>query len=176
MSVTAPPSARPFVALGSLVLVLATIGAIVLCVQQALAARPPHGYQADIVNIARQLGLAPARPTFSEEGPGRPVGPGGANGQLSLAAQTIGISLTQLRQELAGASLQQVAQNHGVDPTTLANALKTASDAQVDAAVSDGRLTADQATQRKAQADQRIDQMMTQVRGSGGRALSSTGQ
>ena len=45
----------------------------------------------------------------------------------------------------------------------VATALKNAAHQRIDADVAAGRLTADQATQRKQQVDQRIDQQMTEV-------------
>jgi hypothetical protein len=73
-------------------------------------------------------------------GPAARAGQGGRGGaqNLNVAAQVIGIPLTQLQQELPGSSLTQVAQAHGADPAVVATALKTA-------------------------ADQRVDQQMTQV-------------
>jgi hypothetical protein len=82
---------------------------------------------------------------------------------LSTAAQAIGISETQLQQELTGKSLTDVAAAHGKSATDVGTALKNAAHTRIDQAVTAGRLTADQATQRKQQADQRIDQEMTEV-------------
>jgi hypothetical protein len=97
-------------------------------------------------------------------GPGRggAHAPGGGR-NLSTAAQAIGISETQLQQELTGKSLTDVAAAHGKSATDVATALKNAAHTRIDQAVTAGRLTADQATQRKQQADQRIDQEMTEV-------------
>jgi hypothetical protein len=69
-----------------------------------------------------------------------------------------------LRAELATSNLAQAAQTHGLDPSVVAAAVKSASDAQVDAAVTSGRLPDEEAAERKAQADQRIDRLMTQTR------------
>ena len=95
-------------------------------------------------------------------------GPGGGGdrrmgGGLDAAAQTLGIGVDQLRQELQGKTLTQVAQAHNVDPTTVANALKTAANARIDQEAAAGRIPADQVAAAKQQAAQRIDQMMTQV-------------
>ena len=112
-------------------------------------------------------------------GPGR-GGPGGAFGfggpgifreGLAAAATAIGITPEQLRTELPGKSLAQVAQAHGKTANDVATALKNAAHQRIDQAVSNGRLTADQANTQKAQADQRIDQLVNQVlpqRGPGG--------
>ena len=80
---------------------------------------------------------------FGPGGPGGFRGPGGHGfggrgliGQaLNVAAQAIGISTDQLRQELPGKSLTQVAQAHGKNPTDVANALKNAGHQRVDQAV-----------------------------------------
>jgi hypothetical protein len=169
MSVVAQPRSRPILAIGSLLLIVGLFVAAIVVVQQALVARSPSGYQVGIVNLGRQIGLAPPQPTFGDPrqprgGPGA-GGPAsaGAGGQLGIAAQAIGVSMEQLRTELASASLTQVAHAHGVDPAAVSAAMKSASDAQVDSAVSDGRLSADQAAQRKTQAEQRVDLLMTQV-------------
>jgi hypothetical protein len=50
----------------------------------------------------------------------------------------------------------------------VATALKNAAHQRIDQAQSAGKLTADQATQRKQQVDQRIDQMLNQVVPQGG--------
>jgi len=162
MSTIAQPRSGPILAIGSVVVLVGGFVAIVMVVQQALVTRTPSGAQVPIVNLARQIGLAPPRPTFGDPQPGF-GGNAGLGGQLGAAAQSIGISTDQLRTELASQSLRQVAQAHGLDPGVVAAAMKSASDAQIDAAVSDGRLTTSQAAQRKAQADQRIDQVMSQA-------------
>ena len=166
MSTVAQSRSGPILAIGSVVVLVGLFVASVMVVQQALVARTPAGYQVPIVNLARQIGLAPPQPTFGDPQPRG--GQGFASyaalgGQLTVAAQTIGISMDQLRTELAGQSLTQVAQAHGADPDAVRAAMQSAADAQVDAAVANGRLTADQATRRKAQAAQRVAQLMTQV-------------
>jgi hypothetical protein len=93
-------------------------------------------------------------------GPGR----GGRGGDLTAAAQAIGISVDQLRQELPGKSLAQVAQAHGKTANDVATALKNAANQRIDQAVADGRLTAAEATQRKQEVAQRIDQQVSEVR------------
>jgi hypothetical protein len=84
-------------------------------------------------------------------GPGRGFGPGGPGKGFSLAlrtqfldtaAQAIGITPDQLRQELPGKSLAQVAQAHGKTAADVANALKNAA---------------------HTAADQRIDQLVNHV-------------
>ena len=83
---------------------------------------------------------------------------------LDVAAQAIGVTPEQLRTELAGKSLAQVAQAHGKTGADVATALKNAAHTRIDQEVTSGRLTAAEATQQKQQIDQRIDQRMTEVR------------
>jgi hypothetical protein len=71
-----------------------------------------------------------AQPTLSEQNtPGHEHHRGEL---LAVAAQAIGITPEQLRQELPGKSLAEVAQAHGKNPADVANALKTASDQHID--------------------------------------------
>jgi hypothetical protein len=77
------------------------------------------------------------------------------------AAQALNMQPEQLRQELQGKTLTDVARAHNVDPTTVANALKTQASQRVDQAASAGRIPADQVATAKQQANQRIDELMT---------------
>ena len=90
----------------------------------------------------------------------RGTGRGGFGLGLEAAARAIGISPDQLRQELPGKSLADVARAHNVNPTAVANALKSEASTRIDQAVSAGRITADQATQMKQRLNDRIDQQM----------------
>lgn len=155
---------------------------------QAAPARP--SYQAFIDALARRLGITSERlqqaitETRTELGlpqvggkfgfgpawRGHGFGPGGRGHgfgpiglDLSVAAQAIGISADQLRQELPGKSLAQVAQAHGKNPADVATALKNAANQRIDQAVAAGRLTAEQATQLKQRTAQAIDQRLNQV-------------
>jgi hypothetical protein len=110
----------------------------------------------------------PATGGFPGRGPGGPGGPRGfafgrGGVELNAAAQAIGISVDQLRTELRGQSLAQVAQAHGKSPNDVATALKNAFHTRLDQAVAAGRLTTDQANQLKQRGDERIDQRMNQV-------------
>jgi polyhydroxyalkanoate synthesis regulator phasin len=97
-------------------------------------------------------------------GPGRGfAGRGILGAGLDTAATAIGITPQQLRQELPGKSLAQVAQAHGKTANDVATALKNAAHQRIDTAVANGRITADQANTQKTQADQRIDQLVNQV-------------
>jgi polyhydroxyalkanoate synthesis regulator phasin len=96
---------------------------------------------------------------------GRPGfgGRGGFGADLSAAATAIGIDATQLRTELNGKSLAQVATAHGKTASDVTTALKNAAHTRIDQAVTAGKLTADQATTQKTATDQRIDQLVNQV-------------
>jgi hypothetical protein len=139
------------------------------------------GYQAFIDALARRLnitsatlqsaitqarsdaGLPAAGPGFP--GPGRDgrEGRGGFGIDLNAAATAMGISADQLKTELPGKSLAQVAQAHGKTATDVATALKNAAHQRIDQAVTAGRLTAAQATTEKQRVDQRIDEQVNQV-------------
>jgi hypothetical protein len=108
----------------------------------------------------------PANGGFPGPGPGGPGPRGFAFGrgmELNTLALALGITPDQVRSELPGKSLTQLAQAHGKNPSEVATALQTAVHQRIDQAVANGRLTADQANQFKTMADQRIDQRMNQV-------------
>ena len=188
-SILSTPGRRVVLGLGAtVILVGAAVG--IAAAQQSPAPGAPGGgqtaqnrpgYQAFIDALARRLNIPssqltqaisqarsdvglpanggfPGRPGRGGRGPG--FGPGLAANE---AAQAIGITVQQLRTELPGKSLAQVAQAHGKDPNAVATALKNAVHQRIDQAVANGRLTADQANQFKTMADQRIDQRMNQV-------------
>ncbi|HYY88391.1 MAG TPA: hypothetical protein VFA49_06335 [Chloroflexota bacterium] len=158
--------------------------------QTTQPARP--GYQQFIDALARRLGVTSDRlnQAISDArtdvglpadrgGFGFPGGPGGRRGpggpgprgfgaEFSVAAQAIGITTDQLRQELPGKSLAQVAQSHSKDPADVATALKNAANQRIDQAVAGGRLTTDRANQLKQDLAQRIDQRINQVVPQGG--------
>jgi transposase-like protein len=167
------------------------LGGLAVGVAAAQATPTPTGQNQSFVDaLARRLGItsanlqqaiSQARTDVGLPGQGFPFGPGGGRGgrgggDLTAAAQAIGISADQLRQELPGKSLAQVAQAHGKNPTDVANALKTAAHQRIDQAVTAGRLTADQANQQKTRVDQRIDQQINEVRQQGGQGGPGSGR
>ncbi|HEX8967853.1 MAG TPA: hypothetical protein VF937_08245 [Chloroflexota bacterium] len=124
--------------------------------------------QTAITQARSDAGLPAGGPGFpGRGGRGGPHG-GGFGLDFNAAATAIGIAPDQLRTELSGKSLAQVAQAHGKTGADVATALKNAEHTRVDQAVAAGRLTADQATTRKQQADQHIDQLVNQVLPQGG--------
>jgi hypothetical protein len=140
---------------------------------QAPADRQQH-HEQFLNSLAAKLNVTPDRlrqameETRTELGlPDRSNGgPGGRGGgrfaSLEAAAQAIGITADQLRQELPGKTLAEVAQAHNVSPTTVANALKADANARIDQAAAAGRIPSDQVAQAKQRAADQIDQKMTQ--------------
>jgi hypothetical protein len=126
-------------------------------------------------NLQTAIGQARSDVGLPANGAG-PFGPGGGRGprggrgfgaNLNTAAQAIGITVDQLRQELPGKSLAQVAQAHGKTANDVAAALKNAANQRIDQEASSGRIQAADAAQRKTQIDQRIDQLVNQVKPQG---------
>jgi hypothetical protein len=79
---------------------------------------------------------------------------------FDVAARAIGITPEQLRQNLTGRSLADVARAQNVDPARVAEALRADAITRIDQAVQNGRITADQATQLKQQVGAQVDQFM----------------
>jgi transposase-like protein len=107
-----------------------------------------------------------------ERGPGR-VGPGGFGGpgvgmrigvmgrQMEIAASTIGITPSQLRDELRGSTLEAVARAHGVNPQAVVSALQNHAREQLNEAVANGLLTQEQADRMHERISQAIQRLMT---------------
>ena len=94
----------------------------------------------------------------------RPVAQRGARvGLFGVAAQYIGVSRAQLRQELRGRSLAQVAAAHGKSVQGLEQALLAAARARIDQAVANGRLTQAQAERLLARLPARITRLVNRV-------------
>src|SRR5207302_1205012 len=123
--------------------------------------------QSDIAQARQDAGL-PAGNGVPGAGRGGQRGGFGGGLDFNAAAQALGIAPHQLRTELAGKSLAQVAQAHGKSGSDVATALKNAANTRIDQAVTSGRLTADQANTQKTNVDQRIDQLVNQVMPQGG--------
>jgi hypothetical protein len=78
-------------------------------------------------------------------------GAGGHGAELQVAAQTIGITVDQLRTELQGGkTIAEVAKAHDVDPQKVIDAIVAESTKRIDEAVTNGKLTSDQAAKLKA--------------------------
>jgi hypothetical protein len=89
---------------------------------------------------------------------------GGLGASHEEIAQFLNVTADQLRSELNGASLAQVAQNHGSSRAQLIQFLTTQAQQDIAAAVQAGRLTQQQAEQRLADIQSRIEQMVDRVR------------
>lgn len=82
---------------------------------------------------------------------------------FETAAETIGITTDELRSELeAGKSIAQVAEEHNVSAETLTGALQKEIDEKLADAVADGDLTQAEADEKKADAAERITEMINQ--------------
>jgi hypothetical protein len=141
-----------------------------------LTADQGNTQKTNVANRVTQL-VNQVMPQAGQPRPGTPGGPGRGPGAfgfglvqqgLNVAAQAIGIPPDQLRTELAGKSLTQVANNHGKNPNDVATALKNAAHMRIDQAVTNGHLSADQANTLKSNIDTRIDQFMTMTVPQGG--------
>ena len=82
----------------------------------------------------------------------------------AAAAKAIGISADQLKRELPGKSVAQVAQAHGVTRDAVVQSLTTAANDRIAAAAAAGKLTADQAARMKALAPAAIATFVDHVR------------
>ena len=96
------------------------------------------------------------------------IGRGGGRGpgfgaSHEAIAQFLGLTAEQLRTELNGTSLAQVAQNHGRTRAQLVQFLTSAAQQEIAQAVQAGRLTQQQADQRLAALQSRIEQMVDRV-------------
>jgi hypothetical protein len=72
-------------------------------------------------------------------------------GEASAVSQFLGISTSQLQSELTGQSLAHVARQHGKSTSDVTRVVVNSADQQLDAAVSQGQLSSDDAAQYKAQ-------------------------
>ncbi|NDF95843.1 MAG: hypothetical protein EB107_08425, partial [Proteobacteria bacterium] len=82
------------------------------------------------------------------------------------------ITVDQLRTELPGKSLTDVAKAHNADPSKVKAALVAQAQTRIDDAVKAGKATADQAAKMKERAASMIDAVMTRITpapGKGGR-------
>jgi hypothetical protein len=107
-------------------------------------------------------------PGNGRQGPGA-FGPGRAPvakalGGMDAAATTLNMTMRELMAErVKGQSLRQIAQAKGIDPAKVEQAIVGAENAKIDAAVAAGKLSQEQATQKKAAVAQMAAKMMDQV-------------
>jgi hypothetical protein len=84
---------------------------------------------------------------------------------FAVAARTIGISEDDLRKELReGKSIAEVAQARNVDPKRVTDALIADLNTTIDKAVTDGKLTAERATQMKERVAKAVEQLVSAKR------------
>ena len=79
---------------------------------------------------------------------------------LSAAAQSLNLSVEQLREELKAKSLTELARARGVDPAAVATALKNDERARIDAAVAKGGLPPEVVERLRAGVDARVEQLL----------------
>lgn len=85
------------------------------------------------------------------------IGRGAALATLEEAAAAIGIDVSDLRVALQdGQTIADVARTNGVDPQIVIDALVTAFNVKIDEAVANGRITPEEATEKKENAPDRI--------------------
>ncbi|MBN1092891.1 hypothetical protein JKP75_10160 [Blastococcus sp. TML/M2B] len=96
--------------------------------------------------------------TLSDAGIGDRGGHRGGGPDLDAAATALGMTQDELRAalETEGTTLADVAEEQGVPVGTLVDALVSAAQERIAAAVEDGRITQDQADERLADLEQRI--------------------
>ena len=83
---------------------------------------------------------------------------------LADAAKVIGITPAQLRTEMkTGQSIAQVANARGVSTDALVSGMTATVDSRIDAAVSSGKITADQATTLKAKVTDAVTKLVNRV-------------
>ena len=97
--------------------------------------------------------------------PERPFGGRGhhgfGRGIGSEVADVLGLSTEELRTQLAdGATLREVAEDQGVDPQAVVDAIVAEAQTRADQAVADGRLTEDEAAERVAEASERATEAL----------------
>ena len=82
---------------------------------------------------------------------------------LDAAAETLGLTAEELREALAdGSTLAEVAEEQGVKPTELVDALVTAETERLDEAVADGRLAQEEADDRAEMLEERLTEQVEQ--------------
>jgi hypothetical protein len=134
-------------------------------VKDALQGLVDDGTITDAQATAVADALEAARPPGGPMGgPGRGHGPG-----LAVAAEAIGIEEDALRSALQdGQTIAEVAAANDVDVQTVIDAIVADMNSHLDQAVTDGRLTQDQANEMKANAEERATALVNGERPAGG--------
>lgn len=110
-------------------------------------------------------------------GPGGPHGPGGRGGlageDLDVVAKALGIDSATLTTDLQGGkTIAAEATAKGVDVNVVIKTLADSESAEIDQRVTDGSMTADQATTAKTTVTQRVTDMVNGVRPTGGHGVA----
>jgi hypothetical protein len=110
-------------------------------------------------------------------GPGGQHGPGGRGGlvgeDLDVVAKALGIDSATLKTDLQGGkTIAAEATAKGVDVNVVIKALADSESAEIDQRVTNGSMTADQATTAKAAVTQRVTDMVNGVRPTGGHGMA----
>ncbi|QDB79881.1 hypothetical protein FE251_11225 [Georgenia wutianyii] len=123
---------------------------------------------ADLVEdgtLTQDAADAVAEALGEQDGP-RDHGRGGGGGggvSLDAAAEKLGLTAEELREELAdGSTLADVAEEQGVGTAELVDALVAAATERLDEAVADGRLTQADADERAATLEEQITEAVEQ--------------
>ena len=91
------------------------------------------------------------------------------------AADAIGVTMDELKAAVKGGqSVAELAQSKGVSVDDVKSAISKALSDRIDKAVSDGKITADQATKVKGNLDARIDRLVNRHRGDRAKANTPT--
>ena len=118
--------------------------------------------QSSMDSVRKDLGL----PDHAKGGFGMMGGRGGMFGPgagMDELAKILGITTDQLRQEMPGKSITDLAKAHNVDIAKVKADLIAAATTRIDQAVTDGKLTADRAKTMKDNLATRIDTMVTRT-------------
>ncbi|HEU0246956.1 MAG TPA: hypothetical protein VFR38_07700 [Gaiellaceae bacterium] len=81
-------------------------------------------------------------------------------GSLEAAAEYLGLTAAELREQLEDATLAEIAKDRGKSVDGLTKAMVTAAEARIDEAVAAGRLTQEQAAELKAALPDRVEALV----------------
>jgi predicted DNA-binding protein (UPF0251 family) len=117
--------------------------------------------EAQGAELKKRIDSGDGVPLFGGMRPGG-HGPGHAGlvGSLEEAAGYLGLTEAELRVQLAGKTLAEIAKDKGKSADGLVQALATAAEKRIDEAVADGRLTEEQATELRSGLDDRIEALV----------------
>jgi ribosomal protein S20 len=111
----------------------------------------------------RKANLQERITTLVNEGKPKGGGPRGRGPKLEAAAEALGISVEDLREQVRdGKTLAQVAEDRNVDKQKVIDAMVADAEEHLDQAVQDGKLTADEANERKANLEERITTLVNE--------------